>query len=244
MTPAPAWDQLARDCELLPEELRVWSRRYLKNHRQRYESDLRLLQHFYRGGEVLEIGAAPCQLTVVLLQRGYPVQAVDLDPDRFLPIIRKYSLPVIKCDIERERFPFERARFSFILFNEVFEHLRIDPIATLAEIRRVLRPGGSLVLSTPNLYSLKSIASFLRGRGFDDPYREFHKLHSLGHMGHVRVYTARQIRTFLSGAGFRNIETRYRFHKSSRPLLGPAMNLANQLFLKCRPYQVHISTAG
>lgn len=128
MTPAPAWDQLARDCELLPDELRVWSRRYLKNHRQRYESDLRLLERFYRGGEVLEIGAAPCQLTVVLLQRGYPVQAVDLDPDRFLPIIRKYSLPVIKCDIERERFPFERARFSFILFNEVFEHLRIDPI--------------------------------------------------------------------------------------------------------------------
>ena len=85
MTLAPIWDQLARDCELLPDELRLWSRRYLKNHRQRYESDLRLLQRFYRGGEVLEIGAAPCQLTVVLQQQGYPVQAVDLAPDRFYP---------------------------------------------------------------------------------------------------------------------------------------------------------------
>ncbi len=243
MTLTPTWDQLARDCELLPDELRLWSRRYLKNHQQRYESDLRLVRRLYQDGEVLEIGAAPCQLTVVLQKLGYPLQAVDLNPDRFLPIIRKYALPVIKCDIEREPLPFERARFSFILFNEVFEHLRIDPIATLAEVHRVLRPGGSLVLSTPNLYSLKSIASFLRGRGFDDPYQEFQKLHSLGHMGHVRVYTAHQIKRFLAGAGFRSIEVRYRFHKSRRRVLGPAMNLANQIFLKCRPYQVHISTA-
>ncbi len=243
MTITPTWDQLARDCELLPDELRLWSRRYLKNHQQRYESDLRLIRRFYQGGPVLEIGAAPCQLTVVLQNLGYPLQAVDLNPDRFLPIIRKYALPVIKCDIEREPLPFESARFSFILLNEIFEHLRIDPIATLAEVHRVLRPGGSLVLSTPNLYSLKSIASFLRGRGFDDPYQEFQKLHSLGHMGHVRVYTAHQIERFLAAAGFRSIEVRYRFHKSRRRVLGPAMNLANQIFPKCRPYQVHISTA-
>jgi SAM-dependent methyltransferase len=244
MTLTPTWDQLDRDCELLPEELRHRSRRYLKNHQQRYESDLRLVERFYRGGRVLEIGAAPCQLIRALQLQGYPVQAVDLNPDRFLPIIRKYALPVVQCDIEREPLPFERARFSLILFNEVFEHLRMDPIATLAEIHRVLRPGGSLVPSTPNLYSLKSIASFLRGRGFGDPYQEFQKLHSLGHMGHVRVYTADQIKRFLAGAGLQSIEVRYRFHKSRRRVLGLAMNLANQIFLKCRPYQVHISTAG
>ena len=236
------WKQLARDCDLLPGELRAWSLQFLQNHQRRYESDLALVKRYYQGGELLEIGAAPCHFTVCLQQHGYPLHAVDLQPDRFLPIIRKYHLPITKCDIEREPLPFQQGRFALVLLNEVFEHLRIDPVATLTEIHRVLRPGGCLLLTTPNLYALRSILSLVGGNGFDDPYEQFRKLHTLGHMGHVRVYTARQIRDFLAAAGFRELEVYYRFFKSRRRALGPLIDAAYWLLPPWRPHHVHVST--
>uniref|UniRef100_E6Q525 Methyltransferase type 11 domain-containing protein n=1 Tax=mine drainage metagenome TaxID=410659 RepID=E6Q525_9ZZZZ len=48
------------------------------------------------------------------------------------------------------RLPFDDACFDVAIFGEVIEHL-VDPDAALQEISRVLRPGGYLVLTTPNL---------------------------------------------------------------------------------------------
>jgi predicted SAM-dependent methyltransferase len=50
---------------------------------------------------------------------------------------------------------------TVVYLAEVFEHLRIDPIFRARELRRVLRPGGRLLLRTPNLQSLQEIYSFL-----------------------------------------------------------------------------------
>ena len=65
---------------------------------------------------------------------------MDINPDRSKHFIEKYNLDVKKCDIENEKIPFENDWFDFILFNEIFEHLRIDPIYTLREVNRVLKP--------------------------------------------------------------------------------------------------------
>ena len=213
---------------------------YLSDHKNRFKSDLQIIENCYTGGEILEIGSLPCHMNYCLKKLGYPVIGLDLNPERSAGFIGYCGLNIVKCDIEKERFPFDDGRFDLILFNEVFEHLRIDPIFTLREINRVAKQGGSLMLTTPNLYSLENIASFCQGRGLAiNPYKEFEKLHTVGHMGHIREYSTREVREFLDNTGFQVINVKYRAHNKSRK--GGLVNLCYGLIPLLRPYQVLIS---
>ena len=202
------------------ETANSWSLNYFKVQNKRYEQQIRLFQQFYKDGPILEIGALPCHFTYYLQKLGYPVTGLDIAPERAQAFIDRHGLRVKQCNMETERLPFEDNHFHFIFFNEVFEHLRIDPISNLKELRRILHPDGHLMLSTPNLYSVRNVKNLILGKGFDNPYRQFEKLHSLGHMGHVREYTLGQVKEFLVKTGF---DVRYsRFDDFNHRLKGPA----------------------
>ena len=182
-------------------------------HRNRYLNDASVIGGIYEGGQILELGAFPCHFTATLKALNYPVIAIDLAPERSKDMVARFGLDLRKCDIERERLPFADGAFRCVLLNEVFEHLRIDPLFVLSEINRVLAEDGTLMLTTPNLYSIQQIVRFLRGRGFGDPLQDFMKLRELGHMGHVREYSHREIRRFLEYADFKVASVTYKhFH--------------------------------
>jgi len=185
-----------------------WVMSYARNHADRIAHDIDLLRkHSVRGSTVLDVGALPLLFTLAAKDAGYRVTGLDIDPGRLGSLPQDVGLDVRRCDVEREPIPAGDGSFDAVVFNELFEHLRIDPIFTLTEVRPVLRPGGVLYLSTPNLRSLVGIANFLlRGRAYScraRPYEEFMKLRTIGHMGHVREYTPREVREFLSAIGFR-----------------------------------------
>jgi len=163
---------------------------------------LRIGEH-YREGAILEIGAFPYPLTMVLKRLGYPCTGVDLAPERYRDRIEREGLDVRRCDIEREPLPFASGSFDLAVFNEVLEHLRVDPLFVLSEISRVMRPGGTWRLPTPNRDAIQRIVKFLLGHGFNDPLAEFDKLRRVGHMGHIREYSAAEVARFLGFAGFR-----------------------------------------
>ena len=110
-----------------------------------------------------------------------------------------------------------------VIMSELIEHL-VDPDGAVAEARRVLRPGGSLLLSTPNLAAwynrgllalgIQPIFSEVSLRGvFGRP----------GHVvaGHLRLFTRRALTEFLTASGFRCVTvTGARYHDVPRPL-GP-----------------------
>jgi len=134
------------------------------------------------------------------------VEGLDLAPARLDTAIAALALPVRAVNIETERLPHADGSVDLVLFNELFEHLRINPIATLREVLRILRPGGTLLLSTPNLLSLGGLRNLLwRGRAASAVsalYDEYAKLQTHGSMGHVREYTPVEVTEFVTRVGF------------------------------------------
>jgi SAM-dependent methyltransferase len=199
--------EISRTIKPNDEALAGWFRDYASGQRNRLAFDLDYLSEFVKpSSTILEFGSTPLLLTGAARRLGYDICGVDLNPERFSNSARQLGVRVVQCDIETAPLPFADASFDVAIFNEIFEHLRLNLIHTFSQIFRVLRPGGSLLLSTPNLRSLEGITNFLLGDrpygNSGDLYTEYEKLQKVGHMGHVREYTVIEVVEFLSRIGF------------------------------------------
>lgn len=77
---------------------------------------------------------------------------IDISPN-MVEIANKMGCNAFLLDIEKNKFPFNDRFFDIIIFQEVAEHINsLDNV--LAECNRILKPGGLLYLTTPNLVSL------------------------------------------------------------------------------------------
>ncbi|HTR34661.1 MAG TPA: methyltransferase domain-containing protein [Bryobacteraceae bacterium] len=107
-------------------------------------------------------------------------------------------------DAERDRFPYPDEHFDLVIAGEIIEHLTSDPMHMLVEARRVLTEGGFLLVTTPNVGSVTSVAKTLDGR--DNPQIFFlYKRPAPGEepeIGHVREYTAHELGEAVKAAGF------------------------------------------
>lgn len=106
-------------------------------------------------------------------------------------------------DAEKDPFPYPDGYFTTVLCCELIEHLFEDPMHLMGEVNRILKPGGHLVLTTPNVAALRGISAILQGYhpGF------FHAYIRPAESGevdarHNREYTAREIHRLLENSGF------------------------------------------
>jgi SAM-dependent methyltransferase len=104
---------------------------------------------------------------------------------------------------EKDRFPYEDNFFATVLCCELLEHLYEDPMHMMSEINRILRPGGSLVLTTPNICSLRAIEAILMAYhpGF---FHQYIRPSAEGEAAprHSREYAPRDVRLLFEQAGF------------------------------------------
>lgn len=128
-------------------------------------------------GPILDWGCGLGQVSMLLRARGLDVTSFDYDPTaggvtqhpmRYFPEAQMWSSP------DPVRLPFDDDSFDAVLSMGVLEHVG-DPPGSLAEVRRVLRPGGSFyVYKLPNRFSyLEWIArrAGLWYHGLDEPDR-------------------------------------------------------------------------
>jgi SAM-dependent methyltransferase len=122
------------------------------------------------GRRVLDLGCRYGALTRHYAE-GNDVVGVDVDREA-LAEAAKLGIQTRWADVE-EPLDFADASFDVVVAGELLEHLR-EPGRVVAEARRVLRPGGTLVGSVPNAYRLKNRLRFLAGRRPEDDPTHLH----------------------------------------------------------------------
>jgi 2-polyprenyl-3-methyl-5-hydroxy-6-metoxy-1,4-benzoquinol methylase len=158
---------------------------------------LDLVKKYSGGKNIIDCGAQPFILSCALKYMGYEVVAVDIEPEEYLNIAQYGGVKVIKADLERDNIPFPRNSFDCAVLSEVIEHLNPYYVThTLAEINRVLKPKGILIVTTPNLAALTHRLMLLLGISPIPKY-------------HVREYTKKEIEKLLKSHGFRILLSKY-----------------------------------
>ncbi len=110
-----------------------------------------------KGMSILDASAGPGHSTKALVELGFDVTATNYGAERD-PRIDEAAAYVGGVDLNRG-LPFGDESFDGAHLQEVIEHLE-NPAATIREFSRVLKPGGLLVISTPNILNASARARF------------------------------------------------------------------------------------
>jgi SAM-dependent methyltransferase len=186
--------------------------RYLDTHRTRLVKTLEITPPGGPEDRILEMGAY-LQITPALRSRlGYgEVRGCYYGPAGRIDhrTVTSAGGETFSCDIdhfdaEKDPFPYPEEHFSTVLCCELIEHLFEDPMHLMGEINRILKPGGHLVLTTPNVAALRGISAILQGYhpGFFHAYIKPAADSGEVDARHNREYTAREIHKLLENSGF------------------------------------------
>lgn len=105
----------------------------------------------HRRGRLLDIGCGTGWLLSLMRRLGWEVAGVEPSAEAAVVAQERFGLQVFIGALEEAMF--KNDTFDAITMQHVFEHLT-DPVGTLNECFRVLRPGGQIVIVTPNVESL------------------------------------------------------------------------------------------
>jgi SAM-dependent methyltransferase len=219
-TPAQDSDGASEDsadrAAALDEYLRGWAVNddaggYLETHQTRLVKTLEMVPPGGPCDRILEMGAYLQMTPALRTKLGYgevrgcyygPAGRVD---HRTVTSTEgeTFSCAIDHFDAERDRFPYADEHFSTVLCCELIEHLFEDPMHMMFEINRILKPGGHLVLTTPNVVGLRGISAILLG--YHPAF--FHAYIKPAESGevdarHNREYTPREVHKLLENSGF------------------------------------------
>ncbi len=155
-----------------------------------------LLERVSTGARVLDVGCGEGRFAGELLDAGAQVVGIDVAQE---PLRRaRAAHPELDVRLVAESGPWqlEDSSFDVVWAGEVIEHVA-DTAAWLSEVRRVLRSGGSLVLSTPAHERLTLLASALSRRAFAQRFEPRGE--------HLRFYGRDTLTQLLEDFGFQQI---------------------------------------
>jgi len=151
------------------------------------------------GPRVLDVGCGEGQLAAELERGGARVLGIDVAEEALRRARERHPGLELALVTERAPWPLADASFDVVWAGDTIEHVA-DTASWLSEVRRVLRSGGTLLLSTPAHDRLALLALALWPGRFDrhfDPRSD-----------HLRFYTARTLRRLLEDFRFEDVRVR------------------------------------
>ena len=171
------------------------------------------------GGRYLEIGAGAGDIAASVGDRFAGLVLTEVSAPRVEALRRRFAshaarVQVLLHDVESGPMPLADGSVDAVALIAVVEHL-VEPIAALREIRRVLAPGGRLVIDTPNIAKWTRRLKLLAGRfpstaSLDEGLTTYERAATdLHDEGHLHYFTFRSLaRLCRERAGFRSAEAR------------------------------------
>jgi 2-polyprenyl-3-methyl-5-hydroxy-6-metoxy-1,4-benzoquinol methylase len=141
-------------------------------------------------GRLLEIGTGAGFFLKAAARAGWDAHGLELSAEAAAYARDTLGLDVRQC--AAEEMPFEPGSFDAAAMFEVIEHLR-DPMAVIRAARRAVRPGGVLVLSTPNL---RALSRWMLGEQWA----------VLSPVEHLYYFTEHTLEAVLTAAGFGRVD--------------------------------------
>jgi glycosyltransferase involved in cell wall biosynthesis/SAM-dependent methyltransferase len=199
-----------------PESIESWvapdARSYAAQHKTRFVHTLEMTPAGDPSKSVLEMGAY-MQITAALkfhlgygsVRGCYYGKAGQVDHKSIVSAAgERFDCDLDLFDAENDTFPYCDASFDTVLCCELIEHLAADPMHMMSEVNRILKPGGHLLLTTPNLGSLRAISAILQGYhpSFFPAYIRPRKEGEEPEARHNREYVPLEIHHLLTDSGF------------------------------------------
>jgi 2-polyprenyl-3-methyl-5-hydroxy-6-metoxy-1,4-benzoquinol methylase len=156
LTPEQVWQRYDQDYfwnEYLPSHGSPGGQINFNSHRRRY-STLLASQELYRQGNkgrLLDVGCGAGFFLKVAVEAGWDGIGIDLSPDAVAFARDRLGLDVFLGRMQDSELP--ENTFDVVTLLETIEHL-FDPMSVLRQAHRLLRPGGLITVTTPNLNSL------------------------------------------------------------------------------------------
>ena len=173
---------------------------YLDQHKERFIYINNYIHKLYEkdqaGVRILDYGSHTGIMGVLLSNVGFNVECCDLRE-----VIDKYEVNYSSNEIQHkyirgdESLPYEDDYFDLVIFTEILEHLHESPIEKLTDIKRIIKPNGYLLLTTPNVMNLENkVKFFFNINIYQDIYRYcYNPRYSL----HYREYTKKDLKKLL-----------------------------------------------
>ena len=122
-------------------------------------------------------------------------------------LFQEHRVHVLALNIETEPLEYPNSFFDLVVFQEVIEHLHNSPKLALDEMKRVLKPGGYLIVSTPNIANLKKRINLLKGNSIHWNLKDYYNYKYVSppnreYIGHTREFTLKELSHMLDWAGF------------------------------------------
>jgi methionine biosynthesis protein MetW len=169
----------------------------------------------FKDARIVELGCGDGSLLVEVANalgiRDF--YGVDIDESALKKAVGR-GVKVFKADLNSDPLPFKDGFFDAVLMEEVIEHL-VNPDNAIREAFRVLKAGGLLLLSTPNLaWWLNRLALLL---GYQPYWSECSTMYNVGKFkrnqgqplsGHLRLYTYKALKQLLELHGFKVIASK------------------------------------
>ena len=225
------------------DEMQFGGRAYYLRYRSRYKQCIRRFAALAppHPVDVLDVGGGQLALMCTKLWNDHGVVA-DL-PGPHLLFMAAHGVETIQWNLcKGDNAP--ATKFDFVFFSEVIEHLPVPGYIVLKRLRSVLRPGGVIICTTPNLYRLRNVVYMALGRRIFDYFQYPDEEVALSH---VLEYSRDHLDWQFKKAGFTQCRVEYSqmHHLPTNPFFRPLALLGYPLHIvpRWRDYLVAIAHA-